>query len=587
MTHDFYQDLKDYLKRNEIKEALDLFKGISDEDIVDYSWSLILVTSSYITNKNERKYRERFDCCKMILNTVAEKCDLSDTLPRFLEEMETDIKFCTIIEVIGKNILKVKDKMNRWCINVIRCYIEDLAKIQKETQEVTTVTNRVLKVYNAIILFLELMVQKAALKNANSENYVELRDLLLSLLICLMGEPLCYLQDHVSESRLDQPLPEAIIMLMDPITGDLLQFLNIVSIRSKRRKSKKKAMNENIDEENYNIKRILFESDENTSDLAYANFYFYILTKSHLWEKAPKIYNWQYIFETCTYLTIKLLQEKEIVTVKKGLDLMDHLLNRLPKQCLISEMLELNIYSELFDTLVQVMIYCDSNKERKKALALFQKYVEMFDMQARYLVIRRLYHTSEHSGLISLTTSMLKDSIIECLETTPPIPYFLGNNLETLLKLACKLSHGSATDLVEISDEIISSLNLLRFLLLRDKYNQTGIWNVINTLTSDFLRPLRDAIDLCRAHWKVKIKDLEQQKKIIGANDMGLEKYDAEIALIVGGEKLPPLPVSEKILFCHKAVNGLDVMESILIRVNECICETSFTKTNNYAVTSK
>ncbi|XP_078042068.1 glomulin-like isoform X1 [Augochlora pura] len=587
MTQDLCHDLEEYLKKNKIKEALELFEGTGDEAIINWSWLLIKIASSYIDDENERKYKERFDCCKMILNAVAEKCDPSDTLYRFLEEMETDVKVCTILDIIGKNVLKVKDKMKYSCISVIRSCIEDLARIHKETQEAATMTKRVLKVYKVIIPFLELMIQEVALKNANLDNYIELRDHLLSILICLLGEPLCYLQDHIPGSKSDLSLPETIVMLMDHITGDLLQFLNTVKIRNRRKQLKRETANESIAEETYNIKTILFLSDENVSDLAYANLYFYILTKSHLWEKAPQVYRWKYIFERCIYLIIKLLQEKEIVTVEKGLDLIDHLLNRLTKQCLTSELLQLNIYSELFDALVQVMIYCDSNKERKKALALFQRYFEMFDMQARYFIVRRLYQTSEHSGLISLTTSMLKDSIIECLQATPPAPYFLGNNLEILLQLSCKLSHGATTDLVEISDEVISSLNLLRFLLLRDKHNQTGIWDVINKLASDYLKPLRGAIDLCKAHWKVKIKDLEEQKRLIGTNHLGLEKYDAEIALIVGGEKLPPLPVSEKILFCHKAVNGLDVMESILIRVNECISENSFAKNNNNAVTSK
>ncbi|XP_076650209.1 glomulin [Halictus rubicundus] len=583
MGEEFNCNLTDYLKENKAKEALDLFENTTDDVIIDFSCSTIQLLSSYITNENAEHNREMFDCCKMMLHDIAEKCDPSDTWLSFLEQMEDDTSFCTILEIIGKHVLKVKDKLKCWCINTIKSYIDELSRVWEETEEVTTLTNRILKVYDAIIPFVEIMVQEAALQNAKSENYVELRDQLLSVLICLMGEPLCYLPDHILVSRSDQPLPEKIVMLMNHITGDLLQFLNIMSIRSKKHYSKKKTM----DEENYNIKKILFESDENVSDLAYANLYFYTLTKLHLWEKVPQIYNWQYIFEACIYLIIKLLQEKEKVTIEKGLNLLDHLLNRLTKHCLISELLELNTYSNLFDTIVNVMIYCDSNKERKKALELFQKYVEIFDMQARYHVVLHLYQTSEHSGLLSLTTSILKDSIIECLQTTPPTPYFLGDNLETLLKLTCKLSHGSGTDLVEISDEIISSLNLLRFLLIRDRHNQTGIWNVIDKLKNDFLKPLREALDSCKAHWKVKIKDLEERKEMVGTSDMGFEKSDSEITLIVGGEKLPPLPLSEKILFCHNAINGLDVMESILIRVNECISETSFTKTNDNTVTSK
>lgn len=272
----------------------------------------------------------------------------------------------------------------------------------------------------------------------------------------------------------------------------------------------------------------------------------------------------------------------------KGLNFLDHLLMRLTRRSLTLQLLELNIFFELFNVLVNVMIYSNSNKERKKALNLFQNYIEMFDIQARYSIILYLYQTNEHSGLLSLTTGIFKTSIIECLQAKPPMPYFLGSNLGTLIKLACKLHHGSASDLVELCDEIITSLNLLRFLFIRDKQNQTGIWNLVNKLHNEYLLPLREGIDLSRAHWKVKIKDLEEQKKMHKITEnIELEKSYAEITLTVGGEKLPAMPVPEKITFCYQALNGLDVMESILIRVNECIANNPFKQNINKIVSSE
>nr|XP_031827878.1 glomulin-like [Nomia melanderi] len=581
-SQSFIDELTDNLKKNKFEEALELFKDDSNNSIIDRdSWVIIQTVSSFITNENAEHNKELIDCCTLILTAIAEKCSLKQIIFEFLEEMEDDLRFCIVLKVIGKNLLKINDNIKpiKWCLYTIRSYVEDLSR-QKETQKDTT--NRILKIYNEIISFLELMVEKAALKNVNSEKHAVLRDHLLSLLIFLMGEPLCYLPDYTSGSQLNDRLPEKIIILMTHITGDLLWFLSIISRRSRENDLKKKK----VDEESSNIKVALFESREYVPDLAYANLYFHVLTELHLWKKVPQIYNWEYIFQTCIYLIIKLLQETEIVAIKKGLNLTDHLLNKLTERSLTLDVLELNVYSKLFDALVKIMIYCDNDKERRKALEVFRKYIEIFDIEARYHVVLRLYQTSEHSGLLSLTTSIFKDSIIECLHTSPPTPYFLGDNFKILLKLACKLSHGSATDLVEISDEIITSLNLLRFLFLRDRYNQTGIWDLLDELKSDFLEPLREGIDLCRAHWKVRIKDLEEQKKTV-KSDIGLEKSDAEVTLIVGGKKLPALPIPEKISFCHKAVNGLDVMESILIRINECIAEIAFTKNNDNTVMLK
>ncbi|XP_029055703.1 glomulin [Osmia bicornis bicornis] len=566
-TKKFINDLTDYLKENKLKEVLNLFEDNSYDNIIqESSWYIVPIVSSHLTNENTKYNAELIECCTKILNIIVEKCNPSETVLELLEQVEgpeIHVKFCIVLKVLNKCLNKMNDKMKaiEWCSSTIRSYVDSLPIPDKDSPSSTITINKIQNIYIAIISFLEPLVEEARLEN--SEKCATLKDYLASILIFLMGKPL----SHLPEKCLKQPMPEKIVTLVSQITGDLLWFLNIVNLRCKRTNSKKKR----IEEECHNLKVTLFELDENISDLAYANFYFYVITRIHLWERVPQVYDFQYIFQACIYLIIKLLEDQE--TVAKGLSLMDQLLKRLIRRSLTSELLELNIYLQLFDTITKLMIcYFNNNKERKRALIIFQEYVEMFDMQARYLIVFRLYQTSKYSGLLSLTTGIVKDSVIECLQSVPLIPYFLGNNLESLIKLACKLPHGSASDLVELSDEIITSLNLLRFLFIRDQQNQTGIWNLVDKLEKDYLKPLREGIYLCRAHWKVKVKDVEEQKKAIKANaKTELERNDIEAPLPVGGEKLSPIPILNKLSLCYQAVNGLDVMESILIRVNECI----------------
>ncbi|XP_076679243.1 glomulin [Andrena cerasifolii] len=580
----FMNTLADYLTENKFKEALDLFEGDNYDNIIEESsWDIVQIASSYLTHENVDRNEEVVECCTAVLGAIAEKCSPAETILAFLEQIEgpeDDVKFCRILKVLGKSLSRLPDKTKaiEWCVSTIRSYVESLVVPENESQEIATVaTNKIRNVYVIIISFLEPLIDEAALENDILKSNAILRDYLLSILIFLMGKPLCHLQEQQLESDLKQPLPERIIMLVSQVTGDMLWFLNVIEERSRKSNSRKKA----TDEESSNLKVTLFELNENIPDLAYANFYFYVITKVDFWEKVPQVYEPQYIFHACTYLIIKLLQERKNVVVEKGLVLMDHLLGRVTRCSLTSELLQLNVYSELFNVLIKVMVHCDSDKERKKALSMFQDYIDVFDMQARYFIVLRLYQISEHSGLLSLTTGVFKASIMECLQATPPVPHFLGNNFRCLLKLACKLPHGSASDVVELSDEIITSLNLLRFLFLRDKHNQTEIWNLVDGLENDYLKPLREGINLCRAHWKVKMNDLEEQKKTQKISDnIELEKRDAEVALTVGGEKLPAMPVAEKIAFCQQAVNGLDVMESILIRVNECIASNPFKQHN-------
>ncbi|XP_033354872.1 glomulin [Bombus vosnesenskii] len=586
LTKKFVKELTDNLKENKFEEVLHFFEGNSYDDIIrESSWDIVPIILSYLTMENIKCNGNLVECCTIILNAIVEKCNPSETVLELLEQVEgpeDDIKFSIILSVLIKCLSKMDNKMKaiEWCISTIKSYIESLPIPEKDSQDYIIITNKVKNIYNEVILFLEPLINESRL--GNSKTYTILRDYLASILIFLMGKPLIYLQEKELESCSSKPLPERIVILVSQVTGDLLSFLNITNVRSRKSMSKKK----NIEEESCNLKVTLFELNENISDLAYANFYFYVITKLHLWEKVPQVYDLQYVFQACIYLIVKLLQEQE--STMKGLNFLDHLLMRLTRRSLTLQLLELNIFFELFNVLVNVMIYSNSNKERKKALNLFQNYIEMFDIQARYSIILYLYQTNEHSGLLSLTTGIFKTSIIECLQAKPPMPYFLGSNLGTLIKLACKLHHGSASDLVELCDEIITSLNLLRFLFIRDKQNQTGIWNLVNKLHNEYLLPLREGIDLSRAHWKVKIKDLEEQKKMHKITEnIELEKSYAEITLTVGGEKLPAMPVPEKITFCYQALNGLDIMESILIRVNECIANNPFKQNINKIVSSE
>ncbi|XP_072754219.1 glomulin [Anoplolepis gracilipes] len=570
MSQIFVKRFTDFLENHKPKEALKLFTTESNEVIEDSVSEIVSVTATYLTESNSQSEQELFECCKNVLNIIAERCNPMETVLEFLEQIEcldNDIKFCAILEPLGICMMKMQDKgkVIEWCINTIKSYMEDLASLHDIDSD------RIVNVYKGIISFLEPLVQEAVKINSKLQEESLLEDYLLSFLISLCEKPLYYWNKNIIEEATYKEFSEKIITLSFYLTGDILYFLNIVSKR-RRNIICNKVQEGYLYTESYK-RSMLFESSDNISDLAYANFYCYIITKKDYWKKAPQIYSSYYIFETCSYFFEILLCKEEDVVISNGLIFMETVLNRISPRSVNSKVLELKIYSELFKPIIKVMIYCSSDTERKKALHIFQKYIEIFNVEARYSVILYLYEINNHSGLLSLIINILKSSIIDCLNSTPQNTQFLGKNLKLILKKICNLPYGSSSDLVEISDEVITALNLLRFLFIRDKHNETGIWNITDWLKNNYLKPLREGIDLCRMHWKVKIKDLEEQKKVYNKihdyNEM--KKADAEVTLTIGGEQLPMMPLPEKISFCHKAINGLDVMESILIRINECI----------------
>ena len=80
-------------------------------------------------------------------------------------------------------------------------------------------------------------------------------------------------------------------------------------------------------------------------------------------------------------------------------------------------------------------------------------------------------------------------------------------DLQILIKRFCQLSNGTETDLLEVSDEIMASLNFLICMLIRDKENVLKIWNIIEDLENNFLKPLDKGLSMSRAHYKLKLDE--------------------------------------------------------------------------------
>lgn len=581
----FMKHLTESLEQDKPFVVSKLFTTDNSEIIQENMNEIMRIVCGYLTVDNKQNKKELFNCCEDILISIATNYNPMETILEFLEQMEcvtNYIAFCTILQPleICMNKVKNKSKMIDWCVNAIRLYITDLPEpsVQNPDDDGNDKDNQdeasyeIHFVYREIILFIESMKQNVS--KSQDRTVIGEESLfdyyLLSLVISMHGKPLCYLKENPND-KTTADLTEQLIRISNILTGDVLYFLNVVSNRSRNI-----ICNKNEDTciftDDY-IFHTLFELDSNISDLAYANYYYHVLTNEIYSIIVPQVYNSYYIFETCMYLTNILLHQREIHLISRGLTLIEHIMKRISHNSINSQALELKVYLRLFELIINVMIFCDDDAERKRALCVFHEYIKIFNMEAKFYVISYLYENSKHSSLLSIVIGILKSSIIECLESTPRNPHFLGSNSEWLLKKICKLSHGSTTDLVEISDEIISSLNLLRFLFIRDKNNETGIWNIRDIIESDYLKPLREGIDLCKAHWNVKMKDLEEQneKKTTIQNYDELKKTDEQVTLVIGGEQLPIMPVSTKISICHRVINGLDIMKSVLIRVNECM----------------
>jgi hypothetical protein len=96
------------------------------------------------------------------------------------------------------------------------------------------------------------------------------------------------------------------------------------------------------------------------------------------------------------------------------------------------------------------------------------------------------------------------------------------------------------------------------------------MWDYVGILEKCLLEPLREGIKLSRAHYKLKLRDLETEKKNAVVSNGGLTRK-SDVTVIVGGQLLPSLPHENKVALIMSALNAFDLMESLLSRVNECV----------------
>ncbi|CAM9205684.1 unnamed protein product [Lampetra planeri] len=144
--------------------------------------------------------------------------------------------------------------------------------------------------------------------------------------------------------------------------------------------------------------------------------------------------------------------------------------------------------------------------------------------------------------------------------------WFEGVHLLPLLRLVFTLPDGPETDLLQYLDRLMEALNLLRYLVIRDKVteNQTGIWTELYRIEDTFVQPLRVGLNMSRAHYEKELSDTVETKKTKA-------KEKSVASVFVGGDKLPNLTSDSQIQALHSALHTFDMMESVLVRIEELI----------------
>ena len=145
---------------------------------------------------------------------------------------------------------------------------------------------------------------------------------------------------------------------------------------------------------------------------------------------------------------------------------------------------EWSTYGDICYALTQVMVSSDEEAHRKLAVRVFERMFRLYCSPLLHWLYKYLLWRVTHSPVSGFLVTLLKEQVSLALSDTAPQQhrlYFSGGYLQTLLQRVIKLSSREHSQVSGETDSILSTLNLLRYLLLRDSRgtNRTHVWNLI------------------------------------------------------------------------------------------------------------
>uniref|UniRef100_A0A667XCB8 Glomulin, FKBP associated protein b n=1 Tax=Myripristis murdjan TaxID=586833 RepID=A0A667XCB8_9TELE len=399
----------------------------------------------------------------------------------------------------------------------------------------------------ALAAFMEPFVEEVKRKDGNGDNTAadkELKTELLKFCMRCLREPLLQAQlDRGRKSPLWVFATEILVTLpaiQEPLP-DLLFY---------------KPLKKSILIDNH-------QSTESRACLAYLIFVQLITI-----ERFPAIFSPVFVLQcNMEYINI-LLSRKNESCLLKGLALFSKSLENVQDNSLPVALLELRT----FYSAPQV-------NQRETGLQVFQLFINKLDAEAKHKFFRCMLKTSNHSGVEGYIVKNIKNQVEFSTKPGNRNEWFLGVEFPPLLGLALCLPQGAETDLLHSMDRIMESLNLLRYVLLRDKELRSSVshsnstlfshildvWAELCRIKDKYLKTLRVCISMSRSYYSSELKALwEDQKQKARASSTRLVK-----SITVKHEKVSNMSPEVQHQVLQSALVTFDLMESLIVRIEE------------------
>ncbi|GFR05347.1 glomulin [Trichonephila clavata] len=566
----FEIELERKLSEKKFESVLEALKNPGNASIIDANvWNFINTVCLTLKTKDLVQNEDDVEICKNILLNLVDRGTAKEVIVALMEDADSfknHFHFCLLLEPLKHTLKKVPGKRGKsleWVLSTLNAHIQTLPepndtdlqgeeKLLLDMDPAVVDTNYVLTNY---FQFIDTFVSEVSFETMStrvecfSDRIVNQREILQRFILILFSHPFLYHDLHVENPTRPKStirvLCEKYIRCLSKICSNVYNLFRYDSAFAKKEAER--------------------DDSEIVPTLAFANLSYLIFVENITSDFQPFVYNHRHVFVMNIKYIVLLLSKTENLVLFKGLHLAKTLLDNLEDFDITYDFVELPDFTKFPSVLLNIGILCQIETHRRMAVKIFLTYVNRCDWKGRYHLINQVLCTIDHSGAKGLVINLFKTYLNYHLNNGMLDGYFMGKNLKSLLKKLFQLEAGAETDILPNSDEIITTLNFLRYLLIRDRVfpNVTGIRDLLPEITEKFFEPLKTGLDLSRAHYQLATKDASSGRKKEG------DSINATVS--VNNEILPNIPPNFQKDVIDRALLTFDVIESLLCRVQELV----------------
>nr|XP_057928451.1 glomulin-like isoform X2 [Doryrhamphus excisus] len=293
-------------------------------------------------------------------------------------------------------------------------------------------------------------------------------------------------------------------------------------------------------------------------------------------ECIPTVLSPEFILQCNVEYIHQLLSSKKESHLLKGMALFERSLERVQDNSLSGSLLEVKSFHDVKQSLLQVLTDCPMQHLRESGLKVLQLLINKLEIEAKYKLFRCLLKTSNHPGVEGYIVKNIRNQVESSLKPGNSTVWFLGVELLSLLGLVLNLPQGAQTDLLHNMDKIMESLNLLRYLLIRDKplSSNADVWEQLSRMREEYTKMLRVCISMSRAYYMAELKALrdDHKQKVREARASTGKSLQS---MTIKSENLSKMTPEVKHQVLQSALVTFDLMESLIVRIEEITEETS------------